>query len=91
MAEGKHTGGPAFPTLPTYDGEGYAEQSADGMTLRDWFAGQALAGMMANGFRPNGTLDTLPGQFGGYLDTDTPFEKSAYRMADAMLAERSKP
>jgi hypothetical protein len=33
-------GGPAFPRH-AYDGH-------DGMTLRDWFAGQALAGMLAN-------------------------------------------
>jgi hypothetical protein len=34
-------GGPAFPF------DGYGER-VPGMTLRDWFAGQALAGMLAN-------------------------------------------
>ena len=38
----KDTGGPAFPS--TYP-------NRDGMTLRDWFAGQALAGILAD---PNG-------------------------------------
>jgi len=33
-------GGPAFPRH-AYDGH-------DGMTLRDWFASQALAGMLAD-------------------------------------------
>ena len=36
-------GGPAFPTAET---ERY--QAGDGMSLLDYFAGQALAGMMAN-------------------------------------------
>jgi hypothetical protein len=35
------TGGPAFPiSLP-----GCGDNGASGMTLRDWFAGQALAGL----------------------------------------------
>ena len=35
-------GGQAFPAgNPTHGGH-------EGMTLRDWFAGQALAGMLAN-------------------------------------------
>jgi hypothetical protein len=33
-------GGPAFPTR--------YHEDMHGMTLRDWFAGQALAGMLAN-------------------------------------------
>lgn len=40
-------GGPAFPV----HGIGMFSEPItlkDGMTLRDWFAGQALAGMMAN-------------------------------------------
>jgi hypothetical protein len=36
-----HDGGPAFP-FKGYAGETY------GMTLRDWFAGQALAGLLAH-------------------------------------------
>ncbi len=36
-------GGPAFPIAMHYDFENYA-----GMSLRDWFAGQALSGMMAH-------------------------------------------
>lgn len=36
----KDTGGPAFPFEA-----GYAGLSPSGMTLRDWFAGQALVGI----------------------------------------------
>jgi len=55
-----NTGGPAFPgtegvsgyghsahvTLP--DGSAGWANFSQGMTLRDWFAGQALAGLMVN-------------------------------------------
>jgi hypothetical protein len=36
-------GGQAFPMSFGYESENYS-----GMSLRDWFAGQALAGMLAN-------------------------------------------
>jgi hypothetical protein len=40
----RENGGPAFPSqVRTYEPDNY-----EGMTLRDWFAGMALAGMMAN-------------------------------------------
>lgn len=62
----KKDGGPAFPT-----------DTLDGMTLRDWFAGQALAGMMAGKVWESLVIRDYP-------------EAEAYRMADAMLAERNK-
>ena len=37
-------GGPAFPSTLVNEREGVCERFT-GMTLRDWFAGQALAGM----------------------------------------------
>ncbi|WP_176929369.1 hypothetical protein [Novosphingobium aromaticivorans] len=49
----------------------------EGMTLRDWFAGQALACVYSR-FRP----DSDPG-----LDD---LALQAYAIADAMLAERSE-
>jgi hypothetical protein len=47
-----------------------------GMTLRDYFAGQALVGIFAN---PNGTAGSWQVA-----------AKHAYLSADAMLAERTK-
>jgi hypothetical protein len=38
-----NNGGPAFPSVG--EGFGNPSYSAPGMTLRDWFAGQALASM----------------------------------------------
>jgi hypothetical protein len=40
-------GGPAFP-IP-YDDRPHAYEAHPGMTLRDWFAGQALAGQLSDG------------------------------------------
>jgi hypothetical protein len=40
-------GGPAFP-LQDWDECIHSRRTETGMTLRDWFAGQALAGFAAN-------------------------------------------
>ena len=47
----------------------------NGISLRDWFAGQALSGMLAG--LPD-DFDTTPNQFA----------KAAYLLADTMLKER---
>jgi hypothetical protein len=72
-AEAARTGGAAFPRalVPGQD------NGEPGMTLRDWFAGQALAGLMAD----PGTFDTPHKRLA----------ESCYGMADAMLAARAKP
>jgi hypothetical protein len=64
----KNDGGPAFPV-------GSETHPVDqGMSLRDYFAGQALIGMLA--------------AKGIYYDEVA--VKNAYRYADAMLAERER-
>lgn len=70
-------GGPAFPT----DGEcqvGPNRWHFEGMTLRDWFAGNCLAGMHARISFDEGLA--------------TPKQRAhiAFIDADAMLAEREK-
>ena len=61
---------PAFPT-------GNNEQGGQaGMTLRDWFAGQALAGIMANP-----SVVEVP---------DGRVYQAAYRHADGMIAQRAE-
>ena len=67
MSEGKPDNPPAFP-------RNYRSDGHNGMWLRDYFAGQALAG-----------LYTQPSH--GLHETDAEY---CYRMADAMLAERAK-
>ncbi len=63
---------PAFPTLEPHPPFG-------GMTLRDWFAGQALAGLLAN---PQHSIVDDWSWRSGSLTGD------AYDYADAMLAAR---
>jgi len=73
----RHDGGQAFPELGIYempDGERLSLNRTGGMTLRDWFAGQALAGLT--------TLDADCGPLGVARD--------AYAHADAMLMARSE-
>ncbi len=68
----KHNGGPAFPIEFT------ATPYAPGMSLRDWFAGQALSGLL-----PICVHDTIgPGGFAKHI------AKHAHDIADAMLAAR---
>ncbi len=75
----KATGGPAFPVV-SESGVGHAA-AFRGMTLRDWFAGQALAGMLA----------ASPSETG--LQARSNALKAAvwaYEFADAMIEEREK-
>ncbi len=73
----QNNGGPAFPL-----GDADGRVTQEGMTLRDWFAGQALAGHLASQSR----------DIGFYQGSDS-FEKmasDAYRTADAMLKQREE-
>ena len=65
-------GGPAYP-IPSDPRPG-AYEAHPGMSLRDWFAGQALAGMIARYFTGE--------QRHAYAAND------AYKFADAMIAAR---
>lgn len=83
-------GGPAFPQLDVTacerDGHGDLidpfTSAAGGMSLRDWFAGQALAGMLAMPEHENGNFHNNCGE--AFIGP----ARYAYRMADAMLAAR---
>lgn len=47
MINATKDGGPAFPRPPIGEDCGRPYGHNDGMSLRDWFAGQALAGLLA--------------------------------------------
>lgn len=74
-------GGPAFPQA---DLSGYGmgpSENPGGMTLRDWFAGQALAGL-------NAALANTQ----SWPTKKSEMYENAYMQADAMLAAReAKP
>lgn len=84
---GINNGGPAFPEIRkvwTADGSSWHEESSPGMTLRDYFAGQAnSAWIQALSMRWNEP---------GYSDEAAAVEASrlAEISADAMIAEREK-
>lgn len=54
-----------------------------GMTLRDWFAGQVVTMPTPTFWKGEGS--------GGLRSTPEAMAERAYAVADAMLAERSKP
>ncbi len=83
MADEPNTGGPAFP-VDTYLRSAFME--ATGMTLRDYFAAQTLAGLItappqtAHRYVIDGTKSASPAPIIAEL---------AYELADAMLVARS--
>lgn len=74
-------GGPAFPSEQGYTPQGWNQTYDAGMSVRDWFAGQALAGMLAQ--PSSDDPDSAAILISSYA-------KDAYRYADAMLLERKK-
>lgn len=71
MSHKKENGDSAFPyTIP-------GEYTETGMSLRDWFAGQVLVGLISKG----------TARFNG---GDCQWSFLSYQVADAMLKERDK-
>lgn len=78
----------AFPHPPLINAHGLAITHGDfGMTLRDYFAGQALQGMLSNTDIAKDARD----QNDSTEAAQRWCARGAYQFADAMLAERSKP
>ena len=76
-------GGPAFPGR-CRDCGCECDGRQDGMSLRDWFAGQALTGVVVGDPSTVGVGDD-----GDDDDVAIAYAAFAYRVADAMLRERS--
>ena len=72
----KDEGGTAFPVALKVIGNEIATEFQPGMSLRDYFAGNALAGMLSSG-----TSDECSPQV---------LAQAAYLYADAMIAERNR-
>ena len=75
-------GGPAFPKqIEVNPNNGLIKWGADGMSLRDWFAGKVLQGELAS---QNAETGEWPEghEFG--------LAKRCYKIADAMIKEGEK-
>ena len=72
----KNDGGPAFPVPMEFDINGltYPATHSEGMSLRDWYKGKALLGLLA----------------GGHAKGMPPIEVAIWagKYADAMIEER---
>ena len=73
----RNDGGTAFPAHAHEVSPGKWSDTTPGMTLRDWLAGQAMAGMLANVALC-------------YTGMQREVASDSYKQADAMLAEREK-
>jgi hypothetical protein len=79
-------GGPAFPVLKQHN-NGYVSQVAEGMTLLDWFAGMAMQSALVDAHIPGIEADPIAPEAAHWLGV---LAKASYRVADAMIQERSK-
>lgn len=79
----KDNGGPAFPHTPNKDGPWRETETGmepicfSGMSLRDWFAGMALQGLISGCYAGNNHGFTVNGNV-----------TAAYEYADAILKAR---
>ena len=97
-------GGPAFPRTagPVIDGDAY-HGSQSGMSLRDWFAGKAMAALVGDSAMLSITVGVAGAMSGrtpkqaleqpeimGVVQKDACklMAQAAYRYADAMIAAR---
>jgi hypothetical protein len=85
----KTDGGPAFPQTSTdYERGIPSVHVTGGMTLRQWYIGQALAGLCAN---PGGPFQANSMSGWGIVNcTEDDVASVAERLADAVLAREAK-
>lgn len=83
-------GGPAFPQI-----DSFTDPLRRGMSLRDWFAGQALAGLLAQHMPRDEKRGHEPVYRSAYINDDPGLgdehnlAEDAYIIADAMLEART--
>jgi len=82
MSNAVKDGGPAFPGVDPPEWQAIS----DGMSLRDWFAGQALAALISKA-----PFFECEGEYGKAIDIaqfKVDIAESSYGYADAMIAAR---
>ena len=90
-------GGPAFPVpmIPIDRSGGYTNVLNEGMSIRDWFAGQVVNGLLS---QPPATLmsahkslwEPALEKSDHWLQFAVKVAELGYDIADAMIAEREK-
>jgi hypothetical protein len=79
-------GGPAFPPGYEMDPNDHTKVVYHGLTKRDWFAGQALAGLLGN---PGGPYQANSQSGWGIVNCDmSHVATTCFKLADTMLAAR---
>jgi hypothetical protein len=80
MSEKINDGGPAFPIAPVGTGDPRDGMTSGnpGMTLRDWFAGQVIVGLLAR----DSSIEP------GNCPTKDEYAKECREIADTMLRAR---
>lgn len=89
----KEIGGSAFPRPAAWSPNGQSVSAVrEGMSLRDYFAAQALPALINEPVAGNAsTAANICHDAGEFQDTvEALMAFAAYRIADAMLAERAK-
>jgi hypothetical protein len=78
-------GGPAFATPSVFDADGLQVERGDcGMSLRDYFAGHAMVGLLSAGEGDGAPYTEING-------ASSFIAEWAYELADAMIKERDNP
>lgn len=92
MSKPIYDGGPAFPRIGHIEPNTHAQiMGHPGMLLRDYFAGQALAGWISGPCNGN-ALDDYDGSPIAFKHHQAHVAETVYGYADAMLAAReAKP
>ena len=95
MSEPTDNGGPAFPVPSICNANGDVQYGVDGMSLRDWLAGQALNGILS---QPPSTLmasyrslwEPAVKESDSMSEFCTKLVRFGYCIADAAITERKK-
>ena len=83
----KDNSGQAFPGKVKGKNDLAPYQYNPGLTIRQWYAGQALAGMMANTDLLISSRDEAKSRG---MDAGEAIAATCYEQADSMIAERDK-
>ena len=83
-------GGPAFPVVASTGDPRDGVYCRDGMSLRDYFAGQAIAGVIRSTVEADSAAVLSESADSSGLAIEQVIARSAYEIADAMLAVREK-